>query len=267
MTANTGALYDGLLADAYDLYLADETFGDLPFWHRFIGRSNGAGLELGCGTGRLLLPLLAAGLSVDGLDASADMLACCRSKAAKIGLSPRLHLADMGAFSLGRRYAAVFCAVGTMTLLTAPGAMEAALRRAYDHLLPGGRIAVSMDRPISPSAAQEIVPARQAVRPADGALLRCRLEPLASPRPGIDRFRMINEVVVTACGQTERDVRMLEFRRMEPVAFAALLEEAGFTEIGVLGPRGETREDPMNGFGEASYIATGVARRPARVGP
>ena len=52
-------------------------------------------LDLACGTGRLLIPYLHAGLDVDGCDISPDMLALCRERAEREGLSPNLHLGAM----------------------------------------------------------------------------------------------------------------------------------------------------------------------------
>ncbi len=48
---------------------------ELAYYQAAIERSGQPALDLGCGAGRLLLPLLAAGLDVDGVDLSPDMLA------------------------------------------------------------------------------------------------------------------------------------------------------------------------------------------------
>jgi 2-polyprenyl-3-methyl-5-hydroxy-6-metoxy-1,4-benzoquinol methylase len=72
-------------------------------------------LDVCCGTGRILLPSLQAGVDIEGLDLFAPMLDRLRQKAEELGLSPRLHQADMGDFDLPRRYALViipFNAVG-----------------------------------------------------------------------------------------------------------------------------------------------------------
>src|SRR5262249_38857831 len=48
---------------------------DIAFWRDFAGRVNGRTLELGCGTGRLLVPIARSGVEIVGIDRSASMLA------------------------------------------------------------------------------------------------------------------------------------------------------------------------------------------------
>ena len=55
---------------------------ELAFYRSIIEHHGQPALDLACGTGRLLLPLLRAGLDVDGCDLSPDMLALCREQAA-----------------------------------------------------------------------------------------------------------------------------------------------------------------------------------------
>jgi len=60
---------------------------EVPYFQRYIERGGGPALDVACGTGRLLLPYLRAGLDVDGCDVSPDMIELCRAKAAREGLS------------------------------------------------------------------------------------------------------------------------------------------------------------------------------------
>ncbi len=55
---------------------------EIGYFQSFVERGQPA-LDVGCGTGRLLLPFLRAGLDVDGCDVSADMVALCRERAAR----------------------------------------------------------------------------------------------------------------------------------------------------------------------------------------
>ena len=67
----------GLLYDNVPLYAARK---DIGFYVQEAVAARGAVLELGCGTGRILLPIARAGCSVVGLDNSRQMLARCREK-------------------------------------------------------------------------------------------------------------------------------------------------------------------------------------------
>jgi SAM-dependent methyltransferase len=207
---------------------------------------------LGCGTGRVLLPLLAAGHAVEGLDGSADMLRRCREFATARGLAPVLHQGDMAAFALARRFRTIFSAVATLSLLGAPGLLESALACARAHLLPGGRIAIAMDRP-RPQPVSAVL-ARDVLDPDDGTRRRCLLEPLPAPWPGVERWRMVNEVLPRV-GEPLRETSVIDFRRLAPDVLAGLLGDAGFGKVRVLGPQGEAEPDPS----ADGYLATAVA--------
>jgi SAM-dependent methyltransferase len=59
---------------------------EIAYYQRFIEGGGEPALDVACGTCRLLLPYLRAGLDVDGCDVSADMVALCREQAAREGL-------------------------------------------------------------------------------------------------------------------------------------------------------------------------------------
>jgi SAM-dependent methyltransferase len=62
---------------------------DVAFWTNLARRQDGRVLELGCGTGRLSLPLLEEGTALVGVDRSASMLSRARVKAKRAGLAER----------------------------------------------------------------------------------------------------------------------------------------------------------------------------------
>jgi SAM-dependent methyltransferase len=117
---------------------------ELAFLQQQIARYGQPVLDLACGTGRLLIPLLQAGLDVDGCDLSGDMLAHCRQRAAHLGLAPRLHEQSMHAFDLPRRYRTIYlCDSFGLT-----GGREddlETLRRCYAHLDPGSALIVNIE--------------------------------------------------------------------------------------------------------------------------
>ncbi len=70
------------------------TFGrrDVPFWRNLASQAGGRVLELGCGTGRIALPLARAGVPIVGVDRSAPMLARARMRLRRARLIDRAHL-------------------------------------------------------------------------------------------------------------------------------------------------------------------------------
>lgn len=65
---------------------------DVPFWRTLALQSQGPVLELGCGTGRISIPLARAGVSVVGIDRSEAMLARARERIRRGHLSARVRL-------------------------------------------------------------------------------------------------------------------------------------------------------------------------------
>ncbi|MEC8921354.1 MAG: class I SAM-dependent methyltransferase [Actinomycetota bacterium] len=112
---------------------------DVEFFRNVIERCGQPALDAGCGTGRLLLPFLRAGLDVDGSDVSPDMLAWCSAKAEAEGLSVDLYTQPMHKLALPRQYfTVVLCGafgLGGNRALDLEG-----LRRIHSHLKPNGRL-------------------------------------------------------------------------------------------------------------------------------
>lgn len=121
---------------------------ELSFYRTLIEQAGEPALDLGCGTGRLLLPLLRAGLDVEGCDISPDMLAYCREHAAREGHTLRLYQQAMHELQLPRAYRTIFICdsfgIGGNRTQDAE-----ALRRCHQHLTPGGVLAFSLELPYS----------------------------------------------------------------------------------------------------------------------
>jgi SAM-dependent methyltransferase len=173
--------YRGLRAKAWDLLRREPSArSDLPLYKAVIQRQRGPALDVGCGTGRCLLDYLAAGLDVDGVDVSPEMLAVCRAKAKalKIDLRGRLHAQPMERMSLPRRYATIFVPSRSFQLLTDPADARAALARFHDHLTPGGVLVMSFSTQPWPGEAplahvwSDLELAAEELRESDGATVR-----------------------------------------------------------------------------------------------
>src|ERR687885_573592 len=65
---------------------------DIPFWRTLALQTDGPVLELGCGTGRISIPLARTGVSLVGIDRSEAMLARARQRITRGHLSGRARL-------------------------------------------------------------------------------------------------------------------------------------------------------------------------------
>jgi SAM-dependent methyltransferase len=119
---------------------------EIEFFRPFVEAGQPA-LDAACGTGRLLVPYLAAGLDVDGSDISSDMLALARERAMREGLSPPgLYAQAMHELDLPRRYGAIFVC-GGFGLGGERAHDTDGLRRIFEHLEPGGTFVLDNEVP------------------------------------------------------------------------------------------------------------------------
>jgi SAM-dependent methyltransferase len=150
MTTNTTTnRYGSIAAEIYDL---DKPVGAMPdtkfHLERFKG-FQGRILEPACGSGRVLLPLLEAGLDAAGFDPSAEMLDRCRALCAERGFTPDLSAQRFEDFQYDHRFDAIIVPAGSFTLIDRFETAIGALRRFYDHLAPGGIVLID-NQPLFP---------------------------------------------------------------------------------------------------------------------
>lgn len=235
----------GLMAERWGKFLTDAP--EVTFFRKEIERHGQPVLDLACGAGRLLLPLLADGVDIDGCDISPDMLDQCRKAAAAAGYDPALYVQPMHAFDLSRRYRTIYICDSFGLAGSRENDLET-LRRCHEHLEVGGALVVGIDaeyttrdswdqwlpeeRRALPEAWPDDVPRRVA---ADGS-------------EHIARFR---SVAVDPLEQTyTREVRLEKWESGSLVAseeyqlrgnmylkseVALMLRVAGFAAINVLG--------------------------------
>lgn len=238
--------YARLVARHYDALNAVLRGGsqDAGFYLALARESGAPVLELGCGTGRVLLPIAREGIACVGLDASREMLEALRAKQPPANLE--LVHATMESFDLGeRRFALVTIPFRAFSHLLDVPAQLAALANVRRHLAPGGRLALDVFDPKLASLA----------RPEDPESLAVRAE---TPRGPVQRFDRVTRdaarQVLTLrmrfvaeapedCGEGELQLRW--FHRYE---LEHLLARAGFTPLAIYGgfdrrpwvPGGET---------------------------
>ncbi len=146
--------YDGDYRDYID---------DIPLVLKTARAAGRTALELGCGTGRVLLPLAEAGFHVIGLDKSAALLAVARRKLSKQGFESetvasdsaadgsrmaRLVQADMTSFELAQTEVDfAFVVSNTLMHLTTQAEQLLALQCAHRHLRAGGLLLIDLFNP------------------------------------------------------------------------------------------------------------------------
>jgi SAM-dependent methyltransferase len=136
MTDSPRTWHFGLMAQWWAEFNLDAAT-EVAYLRPLIEDDGQPALDLACGTGRVLLPLLEAGLDVDGCDMSADMLAGCRRRGAQKGLTPNLYAQAMHALDLPRRYRTIYICDSFGIGGQREQDLEA-LRRCYQQLAPGG---------------------------------------------------------------------------------------------------------------------------------
>ena len=131
-------------------------------------------LDVGCGTGRLLLDYLADGVDIEGVDNSPQMLALCREKADRFGLSPTLFHQSMEDLDLPRRYQVILVPSSSFQLVTDAGDATRAMVRFYERLLPGGILIMPFMLIYQGGSPLETAWRMDAevARPEDGAVIR-----------------------------------------------------------------------------------------------
>jgi len=147
MTTIAGSEWDAY-ATFYDWENA-QTMGrrDVAYWSRMARTTRGRILELGCGTGRLLIPLARVSRRLTGIDFSDAMLARARARARRLRRTRQPHLVrgDMRRLPLAdSSFAAVMAPYGVLQSLTDDEGLEIALRESARVLRPGGRLDIDL---------------------------------------------------------------------------------------------------------------------------
>lgn len=134
---------ESTFSQLYDEYISQYR-DDLPFWRSMAEKFGSPVLELGCGTGRVILDLANSGYKIEGIDYDPAMLSIARSK-----LFPQhreivhLHIGDMRHFSLPNLFPLLIIPCNTFAYFS-EGDCERILRCSKEHLLRGGHLVIEL---------------------------------------------------------------------------------------------------------------------------
>src|SRR3954462_8284534 len=127
--------YDAI-AELYDPWSAS-VVEDVAFYLEEAVRSGGPVLELGVGTGRIAVPIAAAGVSVVGVDLSAGMLEVARESAGLAGVEVDLRHGDMRDPPVDETFSLVICPFRSLLHMETDADRRLALRAVSARLATG----------------------------------------------------------------------------------------------------------------------------------
>lgn len=244
---------DAFVAEYYDATWIVRERADVDFYVDCAKAHGDPVLELGCGTGRVLLRLGEAGHRVCGLDLSPHMLARCREKFSRLPVETqnrvRLVAGDMTAFDLGEKFALIIIPFRPFQHLLAVEDQLACLNAAKRHLAPDGRLVFDL---FQTDARRMHDPFFLTERPvpgdvtlADGRIVRVRERTIA-----FHRAIQCNDVELIYCvthpgGRAERLPNPFRIRYFFRYEVEHLLARAGFRVAELFGDftRSPLRDD------------------------
>ncbi len=224
------------LADLYDYVVPYRNRPDVAFFVEAAKESGGPVLEVGCGTGRVLIPTARAGIEIVGLDLSPHMLNVCRNCLMKeprdVQSKIQLVEADMRHFSLGQSFMLVTMPFRPFQHLTTVGDQLSCLQCIHRHLAKRGRLILDIFNPSLESLTRENVGQELGDEPEfmtpDGRRVIRRHKIVSR-----DRFNQIEYVemvyyVTHPDGQQERLVHSFPMRYLFRFEAEHLLTRCGF---------------------------------------
>jgi SAM-dependent methyltransferase len=207
---------------------------DVAFWQRLAAAADGDVLELGCGTGRITIPVAKAGSRVVGVDRSAPMLARASARLRRQRLTRRASLVrgDITALPFRRgAFALVMAPYGILQSLTRDRDLVATLASVHRVLRRGGRFGIDLvpDLPVWSEYEKK--------KTLGGRMGGARVSLVESVRQDRARRLTVFDQRYTAARGRERRVYefSLTFRTLSIRAMAHRLSRAGFAVDAVLG--------------------------------
>lgn len=236
MEDSAGYEQHDFVAEFYDHIRPYRDRQDVAFFVEMARESGGPVLEIGCGTGRVLIPTAQAGIEIVGLDNSERMLAICREKLfrepAEVQSRVKLVRGDMRQFDLGRAFHLVTTPFRPFQHLITVDDQLSCLASIHGHLANGGRLILDLFNPDMQRLVDEKYLSEQEDEEPftmpDGRRV-IRRNRIASRDP----FRQVQQVeliyyVTHPDGRDERLVHAFPFRYLFRFEAEHLLARSGF---------------------------------------
>ena len=233
--------YKKLCTEFYDIDKPKVSTKAFEFYLRYAQQVKGKILEPMCGSGRFLLPLLEHGFSIDGVDASDDMLQACRENGQLRGLTPNLSKQFLQQLELPKRYDLVIIPQGSFCLITDPFEIQESLRRLHAHMVPGASFVLEVERLMPQEPHDEPWGGRWVNRPDGGKIVISQIShynPAERVSHSLNCYELIKDGQLLETEWEELDIRLYESGE-----FTELLESTGFTAVKILKAYGNSAPD------------------------
>ena len=231
-------------AEFYDEVYERVRNKDADFYVQYSKLAAGRMLELGCGTGRILLPIAISGCEITGLDLSPYMLARCKAKlkeqSGEVQARVKLIHGDMASFMTGEQYSLVITPFRAFQHLISVEQQQSCLGCIRQHLTSRGLWIVDVFNPFPPAlvddpkyrAEREDFPEMQL---RDGRTLRRTSSTIAFHRNlQYNKLELIY-YVSHPDGRTERFVHTFPMRYFFRYEMEHLLSLCGFAIVDLFG--------------------------------
>ena len=232
---------------------------DVRWYTAFCEGTPGSVLELGCGTGRITLPLAQAGVTVTGVDSMRSMLDVAEERLGKLPRVARervtLKQADLRALNLRQRFDTVIAPFNVLMHLYTVDELAQTLRGVHRHLQPGGHFVFDVLLP------DPVLLARDPARVYKGRAVRHPNGQRYAYRESFD-YDAVHQVMAITIElhnlDDPRDVRvqLLTHRQYFPMELEAALQHAGFETVSRYG---DFEDEPLSSYAESQVW---VCRRP-----
>lgn len=224
------------IADLYDYVVPYANRPDVAFFVEAARQSVGPVLEVGCGTGRVLIPTARAGIQIVGLDMSLPMLDVCRGRLLQepqeVQARVQLVEADMRDFELGQLFRLVTIPFRPFQHLTTVADQLSCLGSIRRHLVEGGWFILDIFNPSLEYLTSDDVGVEGGEEPGfttpDGRQVVRRHKVVSR-----DRFNQVNDLeliyyVTHPDGEEERLVHSFQMRYLFRYEAEHLLVRSGF---------------------------------------
>ena len=234
--------YD-VLAEFYDHIPPYVARSDVDFYLDAALEADGSVLEIGCGTGRVLVPCAHVVQEIVGLDASAAMLGHCAARVASLPDDVRRRVslveADMRDFDLGRTFSLVTTPFRSFQHLLGAEDQQAALASIQRHVQPGGRFILDVFNPSLPLLADDRLLNVPFPEPSftlpDGRIVRRTSRIIARDWVAQTQTAEMSHLVEWPDGRSETTTGTMTLRYLFRYEAEYLLERSGFRVDAVYG--------------------------------